>query len=118
MFLILAVSMIMFLAPAADAADGVLEINQACVGVGCFSGDREGFPVEITVPGSYRLTSDLVLLDADVTGIEVAAPSVSIDLGGFEITTVACLEPRITSARVGLQSEMLEAFRRGQRVLS
>jgi hypothetical protein len=45
------------------AVDGVLEINQACVSVGCFPGDLAGFPVTISSTGSYRLTSSL-----DVTG--------------------------------------------------
>jgi hypothetical protein len=32
------------LSPTADAADGRLEINQACVAAGCFSGDDPGSP--------------------------------------------------------------------------
>jgi hypothetical protein len=41
------------------AADGVIEINQSCVAGGCFAGDTAGFPVTISQPGSYRLTSNL-----------------------------------------------------------
>ena len=42
------------------AVDGVVEINQTCaVNTGCFAGDTPGFPVTITVAGSYRLTSNL-----------------------------------------------------------
>ena len=76
------------------ASNGVLEINQACVvNTGCFSGDNVGFPVEIdgSAGRSYRLTSDLVLPSASVSGVVISAPSVSIDLNGFEIVTSGCL---------------------------
>lgn len=65
-------------------ADGVIEINQACVPVGCFAGDDPGFPVEINDSGSYRLTSNLVVSD-DSNGILVRAERPTIDLNGFEI---------------------------------
>ncbi len=73
----------------AMAVDGVLEINQACVSVGCFPGDLAGFPVTISSTGSYRLTSSL-----DVTGegspqsvsaISVTAGDATLDLNGFSI---------------------------------
>ncbi len=35
----------------------------------------------------YRLTSDLVLPDADATDIEMQWPDVAIDTSGFEIVT-------------------------------
>jgi hypothetical protein len=80
------------LAPAGPArADGVLEINQLCVASGCFDGDSPGFPVEITRPGSYRLTGNL-----DITGesnpenvtvirIEAGGSRSTLDLNGFSI---------------------------------
>ena len=76
--------------PASVRADGgVLEINQTCaIQTGCFSGDDPGFPVSILAAGSYRLTSNLVVPDADTTAIGVGNSTVSnvdIDLGGFEI---------------------------------
>ena len=76
-------------APAA-AVDGVLEIDQACVATGCFPGDSPGFPVEIEVGGSYRLTSDLTVPDDDTTaifgsGVPGTGEFVSIDLNGFTI---------------------------------
>ena len=67
------------------AADGVLEINQACVADGCFQGDTAGFPVELTNPGSYILTSNLALTNANTSGIFVRADNVNIDLNGFAI---------------------------------
>jgi hypothetical protein len=71
------------------AADGVVEINQSCALAGCFAGDAAGFPVEIdgTAGASYRLTSDLVVSDANLSAIRLVGPQrgVTLDLGGFAI---------------------------------
>jgi hypothetical protein len=67
------------------AADGVLEINQTCAAAGCFSGDSAGLPVTLQTAGSYRLTSNLLVPDANTDGLVVSAHGVSIDLNGFEI---------------------------------
>jgi len=71
------------------AADGVVEINQACATqTGCFAGDAPGFPVTITgaAPAtSFRLTGDLSVATANDTGILVLRNGVRIDLGGFAI---------------------------------
>ena len=73
------------LALPALAVDGVLEINQACaVSAGCFVGDSGGFPVTISSPGSYRLTSNLITR-APGDGIDVTTEQVEIDLNGFTI---------------------------------
>lgn len=77
----------------AFASDGVLEINHACaINGGCFSGDPAGYPIKIdgSAGGSYRLTSNLVVPDENTNGISVAAPSISIDLNGFEIVRSGC----------------------------
>ncbi len=52
---------ILALAPPAPAADGVVEISQACAAAGCFRADVAGFPVTIdgSAGKSYRLTGDL-----------------------------------------------------------
>lgn len=79
--------------PLASRADpGVLEIDQACAVVtGCFAGDAPGFPVTISAPGSYRLTSDLFSSDPDAVGIEGTARRVTLDLGGFTVSgPVSC----------------------------
>jgi hypothetical protein len=77
------------LAAPALAVDGVREINHTCATTtGCFTGDTMGYPVTITVPGSYRLTSNLTLADAYTDGIVVATADVGIDLNGFAITGV------------------------------
>lgn len=76
----------------ASAEDGVLEIHQTCATTGgCFAGDSSGFPVTLATPGSYRLTSNVVVSDADTTAISVAASGVTLDLGGYAIAgPVAC----------------------------
>lgn len=67
-------------------ADGVIEINQARAMVGGVTpGDLPGFPVTLNDPGSYQLTGDLALPDANTSGIVIAADYVNIDLNGFQI---------------------------------
>lgn len=73
------------------ASNGVLEINQTCaVQTGCFSGDAAGWPVSISSPGSYRLTGNLTLPDADTTGIEISTSDVGVDLNNFAIIRSGC----------------------------
>lgn len=67
------------------AADGVLEINQSCADVGCFSGDDPGFPVRITMAGSYILTGNLSVVGSN--GLAIAASNVTLDLGGFNVAS-------------------------------
>jgi hypothetical protein len=79
------------LAGPALAVDGVLEINQTCaVQTGCFPNDGPGYPIFIDQPGSYRLTSNLVVLNENTDGIRIGASSISIDLNGFEIVRQGC----------------------------
>ncbi len=76
-----------FWSVSALASDGVLEINQACaLNGGCFSGDDAGFPVTISSPGSYRLTSSLSVGNPDKLAIDITADRVSLDLNGFAVT--------------------------------
>jgi hypothetical protein len=70
--------------PALHAVDGAREIHQACVATGCFPGDPPGYPVLVTAPGSYVLTSNLTV-DQHTTAISVQTGNVTIDLGGFAI---------------------------------
>ncbi len=83
--------LILALASPALATDGVLEINQTCaIQTGCIDnsgdiGDTPGFPVNIEIPGSYILTSNLVVSDPNTSGLFIAAAPVTIDLNGFEI---------------------------------
>jgi hypothetical protein len=68
------------LASPALAGDGRIEINQASVTA------AGGFPFSISQPGSYVLTSDLVVASAGTTGIQInTADGVTLDLNGFTI---------------------------------
>ncbi len=66
------------------AQNGVVQINQSTVAV---NGNRatNGFPYIINQPGSYQLTSNLVV-PAGANGIGIAASNVTLDLNGFTIT--------------------------------
>lgn len=68
------------------SASDVITIDQAKAGAGgVTTGDLAGFPVSISQPGSYRLTSNLVVTTADTTAIVITAPNVTLDLNGFSI---------------------------------
>ncbi len=74
--------------------DGVIEINQTCATqLGCFSGDSGGYPVSIdgTSGNSYKLTSDLIIPDANTTGIQINSANIQLDLNGFSIIRSDCL---------------------------
>lgn len=82
---------LLLIPPTASAVDGTLEISPVCAAqTGCFAGDAAGFPVTISASGSYRLTSDLVVPDANTTAIQVTASDVSLDLNGFAIVRSGC----------------------------
>jgi hypothetical protein len=97
------------------AVDGVLEINHICATTtGCFAGDSSRYPVTISAPGSYRLTSNLAVPDENTSAIRVEASSVSIDLNGFEIagiTTCPGLPPLCVSTGLGSGVEVDDAQR-------
>ncbi len=79
------IAFVMMVAVPVQASDGALEINQTCaVETGCFAGDAAGYPVTISAPGSYRLTSNLAIA-TDVNGVEISSSNVTLDLGGFEV---------------------------------
>lgn len=74
----------------ARAADGVVEISHAAALVGGVTpGDAPLYPVTISEPGSYVLTSNLDVsafpAPEDLTAIAVTAEDVTIDLNGFSI---------------------------------
>lgn len=72
---------------AAYAGSGAFEINQDCVAVGCFPGDAPGYPVTISQPGTYVLTSDIAPPGNEFTdAIEIpTATPVDVDLRGHTI---------------------------------
>src|SRR5438552_13182415 len=68
------------------AVDGVVLINQSAALAGNITpGDAPGFPVTISVSGSYRLSGNLTVPDANTTAILITAEDVAIDLNGFSI---------------------------------
>jgi len=68
------------------AVDGVVLINQSAALAGNLTpGDAPGFPVTISVSGSYRLSGNLTVPDANTTAILITAENVTIDLNGFSI---------------------------------
>lgn len=74
------------LSAAAHAVDGVILIDQAkALAGGVTPGDVAGFPVTISKPGSYRLSSNLTLPDTNTDGIVSTAGGVTLDLNGFSI---------------------------------
>lgn len=78
-------------APGARAADGRIEINQAAATA------AGGFPYTISQPGSYLLTSDLVVAVANTSGIVISASPVTLDLNGFAVRgPVTCSRPAET----------------------
>jgi len=91
---VLALLLALSLPALASAGDGVIEINQARALAGGVGGDLvsdpPGFPVRISRPGSYRLTSDLSVPLAP-GGIVIApgVDDVTIDLGGFTLRGVS-----------------------------
>lgn len=70
------------------AVDGVILIDQNKALAGNVTpGDAPGFPVTISLSGSYRLSGNLTVPNENTTAIDVtgAASAVSIDLNGFAI---------------------------------
>jgi hypothetical protein len=74
-----------FLGGQVFAVDGVVLIDQNRALAGNVTpGDTPGFPVSITLPGSYRLSGNLTA-PAGSNGIEISADDVTIDLNGFRM---------------------------------
>ena len=68
------------------AADGVTVIDPGRVRNGNITpGDAPGFPVTISQSGSYVLSGNLTVPDAQTTAIEITADNVTLDLNGFSI---------------------------------
>src|SRR5438477_12305218 len=68
------------------AVDGVVLINQnAALAGNVTPGDTPGFPVTISVSGSYKLSGNLTVPDANTSAIQISADYVTIDLNGFSI---------------------------------
>jgi hypothetical protein len=71
---------------AVPARAAVILITQDAVLAGDVTpGDTPGFPVTLSISGSYRLDSNLALSTA-VNGIEATAADVTIDFNGFKMS--------------------------------
>lgn len=84
----------------AIAQNGPVQINQSTVAATALNRATNGFPYIINQPGSYQLTSNLVV-PAGTNGIGIAASNVTLDLNGFTITL---LGPNIAVYAVGSPS--------------
>ena len=73
------------LAGAAAQAQTTIDQNKALAG-GITPGDAPGFPVTLSVPGSYKLMSNLIVpAGQGQGGIVITVSGVSLDLNGFGI---------------------------------
>jgi hypothetical protein len=60
-------------------------------------GDSPGFPITLSVAGAYKLTGNLVV-PANLSGVEVTAAGVTLDLNGFNISgPILCVRTAITA---------------------
>jgi hypothetical protein len=76
-------------------------------------GDAPGFPVTITQPGSYRLTSNLAV-PASTDGIVIESDHVHLDLNGFTIAGGGSGRGvRATSYNATIRNGVVTSFQRG-----
>ncbi|NKI36153.1 right-handed parallel beta-helix repeat-containing protein [Wenzhouxiangella sp. XN79A] len=93
-----AVALLALTASPAFADRGARELSAECAPFGCVPGDSGGYPITLTEPGSYILTSNLTTTNANQTLIQVNADNVQVDLNGFALlgpavcsgSTVSC----------------------------
>ena len=67
-------------------AEGIIDLNQDCALAGCFPGDEPNFPITITQPGHYRLTSDLEAPGVAGILVELLIGHFTLDLNGFTLS--------------------------------
>jgi hypothetical protein len=105
------------LAGMAQAMDGTKLISQNNALAGNVTpGDAPGFPVTISVRGSYVLSSNLTVPDANTTAIEITVEDVTLDLNGFTIQGPTVCEgfPRVcapTGSGTGVETAFLSFIR-------
>jgi hypothetical protein len=69
----------------AASANAQVMIDQGKALAGAVTpGDAPGFPITLAAPGTYKLTSDLVV-PAGTDGVRIAADNVTLDLNGYTI---------------------------------
>jgi len=100
-------------APVALAVDGTVLINQSTSTnglTGCPTGGH--FPIIICQPGSYKLSSNLTVPDANTDGIDITADNVTVDLNGFSLlgptvchgSPITCIRNNGTASGNGISS--------------
>ena len=82
---VLALILLALASVSAFAVDGVVLLNQSTATAGLGGCDTPGFPITICNPGSYKLSGNLTVADANTTAIVIASDDVTIDLNGFSI---------------------------------
>ncbi|MEO6278605.1 right-handed parallel beta-helix repeat-containing protein [Roseateles sp.] len=78
-----AAALALIAAAASAHAQTTIDQNKAFAG-SVTPGDAPGFPITLSVPGSYKLTGNLAV-PAKMIGIDITAPNVTLDLNGFSI---------------------------------
>lgn len=87
----------LFAGGASAYAQATIDHNKALAG-NVTPGDGAGYPITISQPGSYKLTSNLYV-PAGISGIVISAPNVTLDLNGFTIAgPVTCSQNTTTRA--------------------
>ena len=71
--------------PEASAAGEILITQAKALAGNVTPGDSPGFPVTLSLPGSYALASNLIPGPGKI-GIVAAAPDIAIDLSGFTMS--------------------------------
>lgn len=98
----------MLFALPAFAIDGVTLIDQNKALAGNVTpDDGPGFPVTISQPGSYRLSSNLTVPSGDTSAIQIAADNVTLDLNGFAILGPVDCTRGCNSSAVGVGVQTL-----------
>ncbi len=85
-FITFGLTILLAFASAALAVDGTVLINQSTITnglTGCPTGGH--FPIIICQSGSYRLSGNITVPDANTDAIHINADNVSLDLNGFAI---------------------------------
>src|SRR5688572_25403327 len=84
--LLIIIGIVLFGPGSALAVDGVILIDQNRALAGNVTpGDTPGFPVTISLPGSYRLSSNLTVSNMTTSAVLITTNDVTLDLNGFTI---------------------------------
>lgn len=102
------------------AVDGVILIDQNRALAGNVTpGDAPGFPVTISQRGSYRLSGNITVPNANTTVIQITADYVTLDLNGFSISGPVVCTPNPTICNLAGSGDGVNAeSRQGVRVLN